>query len=266
MKVAIMQPTYLPWIGYFDLLHRVDKFVLLDDVEFSRQSWQQRNRIKGPEGLQWLTVPVRCRGRSKQKLCEVEIADPRFTKKHLKSLRLHYRKSPFFDEYFGGVESILERGITGLAQLNSELILWLASRLGIETPIETSSSLAVSGARGERVADICATLGADQYISPMGAAEYMSADMHAFIGRDIQVRFHDYEHPAYKQRYTPFLAFACALDLLFNHGPDALAILSGGFRGFQRPESVALALSAQSRANHRLRAQNSDYASDSSKR
>ncbi len=100
MKVAIAQPTYLPWLGYFDLLDQVDKFVLLDTVQFEKQSWQQRNRIKTPTGLMWLTVPVVFRGRLGQRIVDVEIREPEFCRDHLRAVELNYRRAPFFGDYY----------------------------------------------------------------------------------------------------------------------------------------------------------------------
>ena len=100
MKIAISQPTYLPWIGYLDLIDQVETFVLLDNVQFERQSWQHRNRIKTPSGLHWLTVPVLFRGRFGQLINEVEIRDIEFWRNHLRAIELNYRRAPFFADYF----------------------------------------------------------------------------------------------------------------------------------------------------------------------
>ncbi|MCP4448981.1 MAG: WbqC family protein [Myxococcales bacterium] len=244
MKIAVMQPTYLPWIGYFDLIDRVDAFVLLDDVEFSRQSWQQRNRIKGAQGLQWLTVPVRCSGRSKQTLSSVEVADTRFARKHLKSIEQHYRKSACYATYADEIEKILcdSNSHRMLSTLNSSIIYWLASSLGIPTKILRSSELQLSGTRGARVADICSVLGATSYVSPMGAAQYLSEDIGAFQEHGVDVVFHDYEHPSYTQLYGDFVPFAAAVDLLFNEGTESKEILRSGFRSFASAQSIFEAL------------------------
>src|SRR5690242_14000816 len=131
MKIAISQPTYLPWLGYFDLIDQVDLFVFLDNVQFEKQSWQQRNRIKTPTGLQWLTVPVAFRGKFGQLIKEVEIRDPEFCKNHLRAIELNYRRTPFFDSYFPELKehfaSITSRSL--LADLNIRLIEWIVNIL-----------------------------------------------------------------------------------------------------------------------------------------
>src|SRR5205823_3408897 len=149
MKIAISQPTYLPWLGYFDLIDQVDAFVLLDSVQFEKQSWQQRNRIKTPTGLQWLTVPVVFRGRLGQRIMEVIIRDPEFPRKHLRAIELNYRRAPFFDRYFPELARILEQHPSGshLADLNLEIIRWVCAALGIQTTLIRSSELHQDGRR-----------------------------------------------------------------------------------------------------------------------
>src|SRR5436305_2802710 len=123
MKAAISQPTYLPWIGYFDLIDQVDQFVVLDNVQFAKQSWQQRNRIKTAAGLQWMTVPLEFRGRLGQQIREVKIRDAGCFEDHLRAVELAYRRAPFFSQYFPALRSILESFRSGsmLAELNEAL-------------------------------------------------------------------------------------------------------------------------------------------------
>src|SRR5271167_3263222 len=136
MKIAISQPAYLPWLGYLDLIDQVDTFVLLDNVQFEKQSWQQRNRIKTPAGLQWLTVPVMFRGRFGQLIRDVEIRDAEFWRNHLRAIELNYRRSLFFDRYFEELGSRLKYTPGGLlAELNGRLLEWFMSVLGIQTRV-----------------------------------------------------------------------------------------------------------------------------------
>ena len=169
MKIAIAQPTYLPWLGYFDLLDQVDQFVLLDNVQFEKQSWQQRNRIKTPTGLQWLTVPVVFRGRLRQRIAEVEIREPDFWCDHLRAIELNYRRAPFFERYFGEVSEQIRSHAAhlSLSQLTTGMLHWFRSTLGIRTPIVQASCLAVQGKRTELLAEICTALGANAYLSPL---------------------------------------------------------------------------------------------------
>src|ERR1039458_566873 len=123
MRIAVTQPPYLPWIGYFDLIDDVDTFVVLDTVQFEKQSWQQRNRIKTPAGLLWLTVPVVFRGLLEQKIMEVEIRDVEFWRKHLRGIEVNYGRAPFFDEYFPQVSSILQDCRPGMRLIDLNLRL-----------------------------------------------------------------------------------------------------------------------------------------------
>lgn len=167
MTIAISQPTYLPWLGYFDLIDQSDTFVVLDSVQFEKQSWQQRNRIKTPPGLLWLTVPVVFRGRLEQRIHEVEIRDPGFWQKHVRAIELSYRRAPYFNRYFPQVAEILQSCGPGclLADLNLRLIRWFCGILGIQTPLLRSSSMNEEGRRSEFLVNVCRSLRADVYLS-----------------------------------------------------------------------------------------------------
>ena len=229
MKVVINQPTYLPWIGYFDLIDQADLFVVLDNVQFVKQSWQQRNRIKTPNGLQWLTVPVEFRGRLGQLLRDVEIRDATFARKHLRAIELAYRRAPYFAAYFRSLAAIIEKRCMGpLLDLNLELIEWTRSVLGIDTPVVRASDLGLPGKRTELLAAICEHVGGDEYLSPAGSACYLLGEQNILTGRGIEVWFHHYQHPEYRQAFPPFEPYASIVDLIFNQGPDALQILREG--------------------------------------
>jgi WbqC-like protein len=230
MKVAICQPTYLPWLGYFDLMDQVDTFVLLDSVQFEKQSWQQRNRIKTPTGLQWLTVPVVFRGRLGQKIDEVEIRDSEFWRNHARAIELNYARAPFFENYFPGLMEIF-RSVghnVRLVDLNLQLIQWLMRWLGVTTPLVRSSSLNRQGKRSELLASICAAMDATSYLSPIGSAEYLLREVNAFEAQNIEVSFHHYQHPQYRQQFGAFIPYASVLDLLFNEGERSMEIIRSG--------------------------------------
>lgn len=232
MRIGISQPTYLPWIGYFDLIDQVDAFVLLDTVQFEKQSWQQRNRIKTPAGLQWLTVPVEFRGRFGQRIQEVEVRDLDFSRKHLRAIELNYRRAPFFEDYFPELSRILQKCRAGslLADLNIEIIRWCCAVLNIRTQLICSSQLNQHGRRSELLVNLCAQLGANVYISPPGSAVYLLDDLSLFSNAAIEVYFQHFEHPQYRQIFPPFAPYASVVDLLFNEGGNALAVLRGGRR------------------------------------
>ena len=233
---VVMQPTYLPWIGYFDLLDQADVFVLLDDVQLSPRSWQQRNRIKGPEGLRWLSVPVRHVSR-RQTIQETRIADHGFAVKHIRSLEHCYRRAPFFETIMPGVRQLLEPSLipAGLSELNENLIRWIAGELGIGTTILRASDLNVGGNRSSHLAALCHAVGARRYLSPLGSASYLVDDLSIFDAFGLQVAFQNFTHPTYSQLFPPFCSHASVLDLLFNEYPDALDIIR---RGRKEPLAV----------------------------
>jgi hypothetical protein len=227
MKIAISQPTYLPWLGFLDLIDQVDTFVLLDNVQFEKQSWQQRNRIKTPTGLLWLTVP--------------EIPDPDFSRKHLRAIELNYSHAAFFNVHFPALSSILQACISGmpLIDLNLDLLQWVLKLLGIDTPLISASSLGREGKRTELLANICEEMGATQYVSPLGSAEYLLREMNVLTGAGVQSVFQNYKHPEYRQLFPPFIPFASALDLILNEGPSSLAIIRSGRGTPFTPEELA---------------------------
>jgi len=251
MRIAISQPTYLPWIGYLDLIDQVDTFVLLDNVQFERQSWQQRNRIKTPRGLQWLTVPVRFRGRFGQLINEVEIRDYEFWRNHLRAIELNYRRAPFFDDYFEKLSSGLEikSSATALiADLDIRLLEWFMDVLGIRTRLVLSSHLKLPGRRTELLANICNSLGEKHYVSPLGSAAYLLQEIDVLREKSIDVVFQHYQHPEYRQLFPPFCPYASTIDLIFNEGDRALEILRRGRRTPFRSEEVVDLVSAKAAA------------------
>lgn len=227
MKIAISQPGYLPWAGFFDLIDQVDQFVLLDDAQFVKQSWHQRNRIKSSTGLQWLTVPVVFRGRLGQPLCEVEIREPLFWQKHLRSVEVNYGRARYFEDYFPRLKEILVRPREKLIDLNLALVQWLAGELSIKTPIVRSSALHLEGHRSGHLVAACQRLGASDYLSPRSAT-YLLDDLGMFAEEGIAVYFQNYSCPEYEQRFPPFLAYASVVDLLFNEGPESGNIMRSG--------------------------------------
>lgn len=247
MKIAIAQPTYLPWLGYFDLIDQVDQFVLLDSVQFEKQSWQQRNRIKTPTGLLWLTVPVVFRGKLGQRIADVEIREPEFWRDHIRAIELNYRRSPYFDRYYGEFNELLrtEAANADLSQLTIGILRWFVRVLGIKTPMIRSAELPVQGKRTELLAELCTSLRATAYLSPLGSAEYLLGDMAILTDRNVNVTFQHYEHPVYTQMFPPFVPYATVLDLLFNEGDGSLDIIRSGRRQPYLPEEAASHLNEQ---------------------
>lgn len=226
--IAIMQPTYLPWLGYFDLMDRVDSFVLLDSVQFSKRSWQQRNRIKGPDGALWLSVPVLSKGLRAQLIADVEI-DPSasFADKHLRTIAHLYADAPFFQRYMDPLSAILRGKRRLLADMNIELMEWMCRCMEISTETVRSSSLEAAGKRVDLLIAICRELGADRYISPEGSRGYIQEN-DLFGSNGIELIYHEYRHPEYRQAHGPFVPYLSALDLLLNEGPNSLSVIRAG--------------------------------------
>lgn len=232
MICAVSQPTFLPWLGWFDLADQADVMVVLEDVAFSKQSWQQRNRIRTRNGLEFLSVPVKTAGRLGQVIADCELVNQSFVVKMIKSLQSNYAKAPFFVGAMDELASTLESSASTnrLVELNCALISWMAARLGVKTPMVRASTLGAGGQRGEHVAAICECVGASRYLSPAGAEHYLIEDKCSFDRRGIEVLIHMYEHPQYVQRFSPFVPFASALDLIFNVGPAAGEVMRSGRR------------------------------------
>lgn len=229
--IAIMQPTYLPWIGYFDLIDQSDCFVFLESVQFNKRSWQQRNRIRTARGLEWLTLPVYSKGKYNQLICETKIVmTSSFPDDHLSFIQHNYGKARFFERYYESLRGFLTSASEYLSPLNQSLIIWMSDQFGISTSYVTSSNIDVGGKRGELLAAICHYLEADVYLSTHGSRDYLLNEAQSFTSRSIAIRFHHYEHPSYEQVYAPFIPFASALDLLFNEGNSSLEIIRSGRR------------------------------------
>ncbi|HLG71773.1 MAG TPA: WbqC family protein [Chloroflexota bacterium] len=225
--MAIHQPEFLPWLGFFDKLRQADVFVLLDHVQFEKNYFQNRNRIRVPQdpGWAWLTVPVLSKGRFGQAIAEVEINQSvDWQRKHLAAVQLSYGRAPHFERYWPPLAQQYSLHWARLAELNESLIRLLAGMLGIQTTIVRSSSVPVNGAKTEMLLGLCQHFGATVYLSGISGRDYL--DCEAFRGAEIEVRFQDFRHPVYEQRYKPFIPAMSAADLLFNCGPHSLDILA----------------------------------------
>lgn len=226
--VVIMQPTYCPWLGYFDLMDQCDVFVLLDSVQFDRRSWQQRNRLKSPQGPCWLTVPVFSKGKRDQAICAVAIDRSRaFPEAHVRTIQHLYAKAPYYATYREGLEAIMRKGHQLLADLNVDLVQWLRRTLGIRSELIRSSSLEVRGQKADLLLEICRALGAGRYLSPSGAQAYLT-EHNPFVADGIELLYHGYVHPTYRQLHGPFIPHLSILDLLLNEGPQSLSIIRSG--------------------------------------
>jgi len=221
-----MQPSYLPWLGYFDLLFQSDLFLVYDTVQFDKDGWRNRNRIKTPQGAQWLTVPVLTKGLNKPTNREIKInrVEP-WKRKHLKSLELNYRKAPHFEEIFPLLEGILSKDWEFLIDLNVESLKTLCNYLEIQTSIRFASELKLDlpQDRNDKLIEICHHLKADEFYEPKGGEGYIDAER--FKSNGIHLRFQDFQHPTYPQLHGVFVPQLSIVDLLFNCGKESVGIL-----------------------------------------
>ncbi len=236
MICAIMQPTYLPWIGYFDLVDRVDKFVFLDDAKVSKQSWGVRNRIRTAQGELYLTVPLKnYRDHEARLFTNTEIDYGRgWTGKHLKTIAQAYAKAPHFAEVFADLEALLGESYPAIGDLNISAIRRFSERIGIATDFFRASRLAgTPGQKDGRLVAICRAVGASRYLSPQGSAVYIEKERPggAFPEAGIALDYHNFAHPVYPQRGSDFLSHMAIVDLLMNCGyAAALGIIRSGRR------------------------------------
>jgi len=225
MIVAIHQPQYLPWLGYFDKIDRADIFVLLDTVQFKKNEWQNRNKIKTAQGWQWLTVPVMYT--YPQLINEVAINNKvNWQHKHRQALLSNYKKAPYYDILEKSLEDILSSSWHYVSQLNIEAVKRLVTMLGIDTPLYIASELGeFPQDPDERLVALTKHFGAGTYLAGMGGRGYMNLDTYSRNG--IKVIFQDFKHPVYQQLFGEFEPFMSVIDLIFNHGDKSLTILRG---------------------------------------
>lgn len=228
MKIAIMQPGYLPWLGFFELMVRADLFVFLDDVQYTVRDWRNRNRIRTDDGWQWLSVPVLHKGYRGQLIKDVMINKTvAWQKKHLNSMKFNYQSSKYFKQYYPAIRDILLNDWETLADLNIVLTNKLVMILGIDIVCSRSSELKItSTAKSQRILDICQHFGATELYDSKAAEKFL--DIQIFVDEGIKVDFQQYNHPVYNQSYSPFISHMSLIDLLFNHGPDSLEIIRKG--------------------------------------
>lgn len=220
-KVAIVQSNYIPWKGYFDMIAAVDEFILYDDMQYTRRDWRNRNQIKTPLGQQWITVPVKVKGKYHQTIRETEIEGTDWAEAHWKAISQNYRRAPHFDEVAALFEPLyLQCRHSHLSTLNTELIDAACACLGVTSKISNSSDYALIDGKTERLADLCAQAGGTEYISGPAAKDYIEERL--FIERDIKLSWFDYAgYPVYPQLWGEFIHGVTILDLLFNCGKDA---------------------------------------------
>jgi hypothetical protein len=225
-RIGIIQSNYIPWKGYFDLIHDCDLFLFYDEVQFTKNDWRNRNKVKTPSGVQWITVPVGAD--ISRSICDVRIPNALWQTKHLKTLAQLYGKAPYFDHYRGFLDRLyVESRWQTLSELNQFIIRTVAhDLLGIATEFRSSTEFAAEGRGQQRVLGLCKAAGATVYISGPAAKSYLDAEL--FRREGIDVVWKDYSgYPEYPQFHPPFEHAVTILDLLFQVGPAAPQFIWG---------------------------------------
>ncbi len=220
-KIAILQSSYIPWKGYFDIINSVDEFVIYDTAGYSKNGWRNRNRITGPNGTRWLTIPVRVT-RHNQPINEVRIHDFRWPAKHWKSLVANYGGSPFFRSYAQALERLYESLAEEpyLTTINIAFLRFTSRLLGISTPFSMAEDLNDIQDPTEKLIRLCQIRGATSYVTGPSASDYLRP--RRFEEENIRVEWMNYDnYPEYPQRGVPFNHAVSILDLIFWTGPEA---------------------------------------------
>ncbi|MBM3512435.1 MAG: WbqC family protein [Alphaproteobacteria bacterium] len=224
--VAVLQPGYIPWLGFFEQMARADHFVYYDDVHFDKHGWRNRNRVKGPTGPVWLSVPVRHSGRADQLILETEIVpDIPWAKKQIRTLQQLYAKAPHRDPYLAEFAEIIEHPWRLISDLDMAVGDVMRGWFGITTPIYRSSALGIGGGQSERLVNICKNFGATRYVSGAAARDYLEVTL--FDRAGIEVVWQDYRHPTYPQLHGDFVSHLSALDLALNVGASSRRVILG---------------------------------------
>jgi len=218
--VVILQSNYIPWKGYFDLMHSADEFILFDDRQYTRQDWRNRNQVKTENGTQWLTIPVI--GKFGQRIDETVIADQGWAASHWNRLVQLYRRAPHFSVYAAQIEALYcsAADVQMLSSVNRLFLEGIGNLLGLNTPLRSSADFPSVEGKTETLVALCRAIGATRYVSGPAARNYIETEYFAQAG--IELSFKSYDgYPEYPQQYPPFAHGVTVLDLLFNVGPDA---------------------------------------------
>lgn len=228
MIVAVHQPNYLPWLGYFNKMARSDVFVLFDDVQLVRgKSFVTRNRVKTANGVQWLTVPVKEKGELKLIKDVLTVQDGKWQRKHWRTIQLSYKKTPYFDRYEAKFSQIYDASWEKLSELNITLIKLIKDLMGINTMLILSSEMTIEARGAEKIISIVRELKADKYITGEGEGSKRYIVEEEFKKSNIELIYQRFEHPTYHQLWGEFVPNLSIIDLLFNEGEKSLEILMG---------------------------------------
>jgi hypothetical protein len=233
LKVGIIQSNYVPWRGYFDFIDEVDLFIFHDDLQYTKGDWRNRNKIKTPKGLVWLTVPVKYEQTS-QRICDTRIDySQKWREKHLDRFRANYAKTAFFVDAMTLWEEGLSCEDLTISQVNIRLIKLISSYLGIQTPLALSSECAATGTKTDRLIQLLRKAGATTYLSGPSAKAYLNENL--FRDHAIRLEYKNYDYPTYPQPWGEFVGMVSVLDLIANTGRKARDYLKS-----QTPNTVAV--------------------------
>lgn len=220
MNVGCVQPSYLPWKGYFHIIQKSDIFVFHDNIQYDKQSWRNRNMIKTAHGKQWLTVPVKLKDNWQKNICDVEIDNSqKWRPRHLNMLRQHYAHAPFFKRYIGFFADVYHSQWNNLSDLDIYLTKEIAAMFGLKTRFIKASELPIQGRKTERLIQMCACLKAKKYISGPSGGNYIEPER--FRENNVQLEYMEYIYPEHPQGHGDFDHFVSIIDLLFNCGESA---------------------------------------------
>jgi hypothetical protein len=223
--VAIVQSSYIPWKGYFDLINSVDEFILYDDQQYTRRDWRNRNRVKTSQGPVWLSIPVKVKGRYHQRIDETEVSDPSWQERHWRTIVHAYGRAPHFDTYRDRLTELYASCTARhLSEINRAFLEAICELLSIRTPFVSSTKYAAEGASTDRLVQLCRAASATSYLSGPRARAYL--DESRFREAGIEVRYMDYsDYPEYEQLHPPFEHRVSIIDLLVHTGPEARQFL-----------------------------------------
>lgn len=229
-KVAILQSNYIPWKGYFDIIASVDEFIFYDEMQYTTRDWRNRNKIKTPNGLKWLTISVNGKGCQTNglKISEAKISDTKWANSHWNTIKQFYRKAPYFKDYADIFEKIYKECEQEefLCKVNYKFIYAINEILGIKTKISFSQDYGLIDGKTERLVDLVQKAGGTEYLSGPAAKDYIVSEL--FEEANIKLSWMDYSnYPEYPQLYPPFEHGVSILDLIFNCGPEARKYMKG---------------------------------------
>ena len=232
--IAIMQPTYMPWLGYFAMMDKVEQFVFLDTVQIVGRSWQVRNKIKVKDEELLLTIPMSKElKREERKINNTRYCGNEWKENHLATIKMAYKKARFYEPTYTFLEELYSRQSESIGDFNSFVIMNIARKIGIETEFLKASNLDASGKKDELLVNLCKKVGAEKYLSAQGSASYIEVDSPGgeFAINGVELFYQNYSHPEYRQLGNKFIPYIGIYDLLFNESfENALDIIRSGNR------------------------------------